>query len=43
MAETEAERQVRELGQKIEQVRQEMDARGIGLPPLLDALPERVN
>jgi hypothetical protein len=43
MVETEAERQARELGQKIEELRQEMDARGIGLPPLINALPERVN
>jgi hypothetical protein len=43
MVETEAERQARGLGQKIEELRQEMDARGIGLPPLIGVMPERVN
>jgi hypothetical protein len=43
MVETDAERAERELREKIEELRQQMIAHGIDVPPVIDAVPERVS
>jgi hypothetical protein len=43
MVETEAEVQAQRLHQQIETVRNELIARGISVPPVIDIVPERLN
>ena len=42
MVETEAEIQAKQLREQIEAVRQELLARGVSVPTIIDVVPERI-